>query len=159
SWSEHLAETQSRVPAGDVLIRDARLFDPCDLSVTPAMSVLVRGERIVRVAPDADSSASAGAEVIEARGRFLMPGLWDNHQHFSESDGALDLAVGVTRARDMANDTEDFLRRVARFDAGRELGPRVWKAGIIDGDGPFAGPTQMRIKNADDALKDVDWYA
>jgi imidazolonepropionase-like amidohydrolase len=159
SWSEHLAETQTHVPAGEVLIRNARLFDPRDLSVTGAMSVLVHGERIVRVAADADLSAPAGAELIEAHGRFLMPGLWDNHQHFRDNDGALDLAAGVTSARDMANDTEDFPKRVARFEAGRELGPRVWKAGIIDGDGPFAGPTQMRIKNAADALKDVSWYA
>jgi imidazolonepropionase-like amidohydrolase len=59
----------------------------------------------------------------------------------------------------MANDTEDFLKRVARFDAGTELGPRVFKAGIIDGTGPFAGPTKMRIDTAAQALKDVDWYA
>ena len=38
-----------------------------------------------------------------------MPGLWDNHQHFSDIDGALDLANGVTSARDMANDTDSFL--------------------------------------------------
>ena len=159
SWTEHLAETETRVPAGDVLIRDARLFDPRDLSVSAHTSVLIHGERIVRVAADAELAVPAGAEVLEARGRVLMPGLWDNHQHFSDNDGALDLATGVTSARDMANDTEDFPRRVARFDAGTELGPRVWKAGIIDGDGPFAGPTQMRIKNAEDALKDVTWYA
>jgi len=88
-----------------------------------------------------------------------MPGLWDNHQHFSENDGALDLANGVTSARDMANDTETFLQRVARFDNGTELGPRVLKAGIIDGTGEFAGPTKMRVDSVEQAIKDVDWYA
>ena len=39
-----------------------------------------------------------------------MPGLWDNHQHFSDVDGPLDLANGVTSARDMANDTDSFLQ-------------------------------------------------
>src|SRR5207249_3527033 len=84
---------------------------------------------------------------------------WDNHQHFSENDGALDLANGVTSARDMANDTETFLQRVARFDNGTELGPRVLKAGIIDGTGEFAGPTKMRVDSVEQAIKDVDWYA
>src|SRR2546429_3977824 len=103
--------------------------------------------------------ASADAEIIDARGRFLMPGLWDNHQHFSDIDGPLDLATGVTSARDMANDTDTFLQRVARFDNGSELGPRVLKAGIIDGIGEFAGPTKMRVDTAEQAIQDVDWYA
>ena len=95
----------------------------------------------------------------DAHGRFLMPGLWDNHQHFSDVEGALDLANGVTSARDMANDTDNFLKRVARFDDGSELGPRVLKAGIIDGTGEFAGPTKMRVDTAEQAIQDVDWYA
>ncbi|HYL03143.1 MAG TPA: amidohydrolase family protein [Steroidobacteraceae bacterium] len=159
AWAARVAKEQTQLPAGEVVIRGARLFDPRDLSVTAGMSVLVRGAYIVRVAPDAEAAPGAGAEVIEAHGRLLMPGLWDNHQHFSDNAGALDLANGVTSARDMANDTDEFLRRVARFDAGTELGPRVWKAGIIDGTGPFAGPTKMRIDTAVQAVADVDWYA
>jgi hypothetical protein len=159
AWSERIARALARVPRGDLVIRNARLFDPRDLSVTPATSVVVSGERIVRVGPDADVKPNANAEVIDAKGRFLMPGLWDNHQHFSDNDGALDLANGVTSARDMANDTDAFLERVARFDNGSELGPRVLKAGIIDGTGEFAGPTKMRVDTADQAIQDVDWYA
>jgi imidazolonepropionase-like amidohydrolase len=159
AWSARLATEQTVVPSGDVLIHQARLFDPRDLTVTAGSSVLIRGARIVRVAPDGELSTPAGALVIEARGRFLMPGLWDNHQHFGDNVGVLDIANGVTSARDMANDTDAFLKRVARFDAGTELGPRVWKAGIIDGTGPFAGPTKMRISSAAEAIQDVDWYA
>ncbi len=159
AWSARLARAQTVVPLTDVLIRNARLFDPRDLSVTAGTSVLIRGERIVQVGGDAEIAAPAGARMIEANGRFLMPGLWDNHQHFGDNVGVLDIANGVTSARDMANDTGEFLRRVARFDAGTELGPRVWKAGIIDGTGPFAGPTKMRISTAAEAVQDVDWYA
>ena len=158
-WSERIAHELAHTPKGDLVIRNARLFDPRDLSVTPGTSVLVRGDRIVRIAPDADLKPSADAEIIDGHGRFLMPGLWDNHQHFSDVDGALDLANGVTSARDMANDTDSFLQRVARFDDGRELGPRVSKAGIIDGTGEYAGPTKMRVDTAEQAIKDVDWYA
>jgi imidazolonepropionase-like amidohydrolase len=157
--SARLARELTHVPSTDVVIRNARLFDPRDLSVTAGTSVLIRGERIVRVAPDGDLAVPSGAEVIEAHGRFLMPGLWDNHQHFHDNDGLLDIANGVTSARDMANDTDEFPKRVARFDAGTEVGPRVWKAGIIDGTGPFAGPTRMRIDTAAQAVEDVDWYA
>jgi imidazolonepropionase-like amidohydrolase len=158
-WSGRIAKALAHVPKGDLVIRNARLFDPRDLSVTSGMSVLIHGDRIIRVARDADLKTSANAEVIDAHGQFLMPGLWDNHQHFSDIDGPLDLANGVTSARDMANDTDTFLQRVARFDNGSELGPRVLKAGIIDGTGEFAGPTKMRVDTAEQAIKDVDWYA
>jgi len=159
AWSARVAREQTRVPAHELVIRNARLFDPRDLTVTPGTSVLVRGARVVRVAPDAAVEAGADAEVIDAHGRFLMPGLWDNHQHFADNAGTLDIANGVTSARDMANDTDEFLERVARFDAGTELGPRVFKAGIIDGTGPFAGPTKMRIDTPAQAIADVAWYA
>ena len=159
AWSARLARELAHIPKGDLIIRNARLFDPRDLSVTPGSSVLVRGNRIVRAGTDADLKPSANAEILDAHGRFLMPGLWDNHQHFSDIDGALDLANGVTSARDMANDTDSFLQRVARFDDGSELGPRVLRAGIIDGTGEFAGPTKMRVDTPEQAIKDVDWYA
>jgi len=159
AWSARLARELARTPAGGLLIRDARVFDPRDLSVSEHTSVLVRGERVVRVAPDAALQAVDDAEVVDARGRFLMPGLWDNHQHFSDADGLLDLANGVTSSRDMANDMDAFPRRVARFDDGSEIGPRVLMAGIIDGTGELAGPTRMRVDDADSAIRSVDWYA
>jgi imidazolonepropionase-like amidohydrolase len=159
AWSQQIARALAHKPNGNLVIRNARLFDPRDLNIAAGISVVVSGDRIVRVGPDADVKPSANAEIIDAHGRFLMPGLWDNHQHFSDTDGALDLANGVTSARDMANDLDSFLERLARFDDGRELGPRVLKAGIIDGTGELAGPTKMRVDTAEQAIKDVDWYA
>jgi hypothetical protein len=160
AWSKRVAEELTHLPKGDLVIRNARLFDPRDLSVTPGTSVLVRGDRIVRIATDADFKPAADAKIIDAHGQFLMPGLWDCHQHLASSEeGALDLANGVTSARDMANDTDIFPQRVARYDDGTELGPRVLKAGIIDGTGEFAGPTKMRVDTPEQAIKDVDWYA
>ncbi len=160
AWAKRVALELAHGPKGDLLIRNARLFDPRDLTTTAGSSVLVRGDRIIRVALGAEIKPPAEAEVIDAQGRFLMPGLWDNHQHFSSvEDGALDLANGVTSARDMANDTESFPQRVARYDDGTELGPRVLKAGIIDGTGEFAGPAKMRVDTPEEANKDVDWYA
>jgi len=159
TWSKRIAGALARRPANGLVIRNARLFEPRDLSVTAGTCVFVSGEHIVRVGPDADVTSPATAEVIDAHGGFLMPGLWDNHQHFGDVDGALDLANGITSARDMANDLDSFPQRVARFDDGSELGPRVLKAGIIDGTGELAGPTTMRVDTAEEAIKDVDWYA
>jgi imidazolonepropionase-like amidohydrolase len=157
--SAALAARLTHKPFGALMIRHARLFDPRDLGVQDNMRVLVQGEHVVRVDPDDDSPAPAGTEVIDAAGRFLMPGLWDVHQHFAGVDGSFDLIAGVTSARDMANDNVPLLARVKRFDTGTELGPRVVLAGIVEGTGPLAGPTDVRIETAVQAQAAVDWYA
>lgn len=157
--SARLAKELTHTPTGALLIRNARLYDPRDLSVSAGTSVLVQGERVIRIAPDAELATPADAEVIDAHGRFLMPGLWDVHKHYADADGPLDIAAGITSARDLANDIESFPKRVARFDAGTEIGPRVLMAGIIDSSGPFAGPTKMLVDTPEQALKAVDWYA
>ncbi|KRD75596.1 amidohydrolase family protein [Lysobacter sp. Root983] len=159
-WAAEMTQRLTHVPKGPLLIRNARVFDPRDLAATPGTSVLIEGERIVRVAPDAQLKAPENAEVLDARGRFLMPGLWDVHKHYASiEDGALDIAAGVTSARDVANNFDTFPERVKRFDAGSEIGPRVLMAGFIDGPGPYAGPTKMLVDTPEEALKAVDFYA
>ena len=159
AWSAKLARELTHQPKGPLLIRNARVFDPRDLAATPGTSVLIDGERIVRVAADALIEAPANAEIIDANGRFLLPGLWDVHKHYAEADGPLDIAGGVTSSRDLANNTDNFIARVKRFDAGTEIGPRVSMAGFIDGPGPYAGPTKMLVSTPEEARKAVDWYA
>jgi len=159
AWFAGLASQLTHVPHGDLVIRDTRLFDPRDLTVTPHTTVLVRGSRVVRVDQETRLTVGADTEVIDGKGCFLMPGLWDNHQHFDGVDGMLDIASGVTSARDMANDLDVFNKRVARFDAGTEIGPRVLKAGVIDGSGPNAGPFTTLANTPEQAIRIVDWYA
>ncbi|WP_428508536.1 amidohydrolase family protein [Roseateles sp.] len=158
-WHAELAKRLTHTPRGGaLLLRGARLFDPATGQVRPGMSVLVRGERIVAVKPDADLPAPPEAELLDTAGRFLMPGLWDVHKHYDEIDGVLDLAAGITSARDMANRNELMLERVKRFASGAELGPRVHLAGIMEGVGERAGPTPIRVDTVEKAHAAVDWY-
>jgi hypothetical protein len=154
-----LAKQLIHRPAGALLVRNARLFDPRDGSVTPGSSVLVIGNHIAGVGADGSLPLPDPVETIDANGRFLMPGLWDNHVHLGDGDGLLHLAAGVTSARDMANDETALPARVARFDRGEELGPRVLMAGFMDGRGPFAGPTKVFVDDSAEAEKWVGWYA
>ena len=157
-WNVALARRLTHVPAGPLVLRNARLFDPTDGSERPGMSVHIKGERIVSVRSDADMKVPPGAEVIDAGGRFVMPGLWDVHKHYDVVDGPLDLAGGITSARDMANRNDVMLARVKRFDEGSELGPRVHLAGIMEGTGERAGPTPIRVDTVEKAVEAVDWY-
>ncbi|MCE3004113.1 MAG: amidohydrolase family protein [Xanthomonadaceae bacterium] len=156
---DELARVLPRRPAGDLLLRNARLFDAIDARVVPGSSVLIRGNRIAAVAPGGDLEVAEGTEVLDAGDRFLMPGLWDNHAHLGGQDGLLNIAAGVTTVRDLANDNQKLPARVKRFDANLEVGPRVLMAGIIDGRGPFAGPSKVFADDAAEAEKAVAWYA
>ena len=60
AWSARLAKQLTHIPTGDLLIRNARLFDPRDLSVTPGTSVLVRTGHVVRIGPDSTVKADEG---------------------------------------------------------------------------------------------------
>jgi cytosine/adenosine deaminase-related metal-dependent hydrolase len=153
-----LARAASHRP--DVLvIRGARLFDPATMTATAGTSVLVRDGAVAAVGPDATVVAPGGAEVVEARGRTLLPGLWDMHVHLGDGDGPLDIAAGITTVRDLANDVDALAKLRRAWDAGEAVGPRVIPAGIIDGRGPFAGPTKVLVSTREEALSAVADYA
>jgi imidazolonepropionase-like amidohydrolase len=97
--------------------------------------------------------------VIEARGKTLVPGLWDMHAHVTGNDGLLNLAAGVTTVRDLANDIDDLLARKKRIEEGTELGTRIVMAGFMDGPGPYQGPTKVLVSTAEQGRAWVDKYA
>jgi len=148
----------THVPAGGgIVITNARLFDPVTMTTTPGTTIVIRGNRIESAG--AGVTASEGLERIDARGRTVIPGLWDMHTHNSEDDGMLDIASGVTSVRDLANDTDFLLDLRKKYERGAAIGPRIVLAGIIDGPGKFAGPTKVLADNAQQALAAVDNYA
>jgi hypothetical protein len=149
----------SHRPAGALVIRGARLFDPATGTVRPTTTVVVSGNRIQAVGRDGEIPVPAGAEVVDARGKMLLPGLWDMHQHFTDGDGILDLAAGVTTGRDLANDMDYLLDLKSQWDTGGALGPRVVLAGVIEGSGPYAGPTKVLVDTEEQARAAVDTYA
>lgn len=152
------AELAHRPPAAGLAITHARLYDSERRTIVPDATVVVVGDRITAVG-GAATPVPAGARVIDAHGRTLLPGLWDMHVHLSGGAGTLLLAAGVTAVRDLGNDMADLAARVARFDAGTELGPRVLRAGLIDGPGKFAAPTGVLAATAEQATAAVTRFA
>jgi imidazolonepropionase-like amidohydrolase len=157
--SGDLARSLAHKPAKSLAFTHARLFDSEAATSTSGQTVVITGNKITAVGADGSTQIPAGAEVIDAKGKTLMPGLWDMHVHVQPNDGLLHMANGVTTVRDLANDTEDLMKTRGRFDQGTEIGPRVIMAGFIDGRGPYQGPTKVFADNEDEARKDVDNYA
>ena len=64
-----------------LVLTNARLIDAVTEGVTAGASVTVEGERIVEVLDGRRSPATAGAQVVDLHGAYLLPGLWDAHVH------------------------------------------------------------------------------
>ncbi|MFL6237246.1 MAG: amidohydrolase family protein [Thermoanaerobaculia bacterium] len=159
TWERALAARLSHRPAGALAIKRARLFDPETRTVRPNTTVVISGNRIQAVGQDGEVPIPPQAEVVDARGKMLLPGLWDMHQHFTDVDGILDLAAGVTTGRDLANDADYLLGLKRKWESGEALGPRVVLAGVIEGPGPYAGPTKVLVDTEEKARAAVDRYA
>lgn len=100
--------------------------------------VILRGQ-IAYITPDGEAVIPEDAEVVDAAGKYLMPGLAEMHAHvpggFSEEDAQyredvlfLYLANGVTLARGMAGDRAHVSTR-EKLASGELLGPRLVAAG------------------------------
>ena len=154
-----LAHTLARKPSAPLAFMNATLFDSETGRTIPNSTVVVGGNRIKAVGRAGKVVVPKNAEVIDARGRVLMPGLWDMHVHISPNDGLMHVAAGVTSVRDMANDTDALLALRGKIDAGEEIGPRILMAGIMDGRGPYAGPTKVLVDTEEEARAAVENYA
>jgi imidazolonepropionase-like amidohydrolase len=81
----------------------------------------------------------AGTPVVDAKGKTIIPGLWDMHAHSSQTDWAFPyLAGGVTTIRDMGGENEFLVPYRNAIAAGEVLAPRMLLAGLVDGPGPTA---------------------
>jgi len=117
-------------------------------------TVVITGERISAVGKSGTVAIPAGARVIDATGKYLIPGLWDMHVHLSYARAsALPVLVanGVTGVRDMGSDLGEIDAWRAQIAAGVIAGPRIVRAGPMLNDrsrNPYqlatGGPEQSR---------------
>jgi hypothetical protein len=102
-------------------------------------TVVVQGDRIVAIGRSRDLVLPDGADIIDGRGRFLLPGLVDSHVHVTTDmpwaptradfgDGLLYLAHGVTTVVNLRG-TPAQLEWKQRIAAGELLGPTLYTAG------------------------------
>ena len=122
-------------------------------------TVIVRGASIEAVGPGVSTAVPAGATVINAQGKVLMPGLADMHVHLTGGwDGertdllafprylnAL-LYAGVTTVHDVGNALPYIQQLKQEIAAGRLRGPRVFMVGaLVDGADPVWPPISISM--------------
>jgi imidazolonepropionase-like amidohydrolase len=143
-------------PGAPVLFRNVTIYDGATNGFKKGMSVLVEGSTIAAVGKKGKVKAPDGAQIIEGKGKTLMPGLFDMHHHYGDDgQGPLDLAQGVTSVRDVGNDRKALLARKKRIDDGALLGPKIYPVLGIDGDGPLSAQSFVRVHSAEEGIEAV----
>ena len=132
-----------------VVFSDVTVIDATGAPARPHMMVTVSGGKIIAIQSFSQARVPKKAEVVDGRGKFLIPGLWDMHVHLIEQESYLSvfLANGVTGVRVMWGTPKTHQWR-ERIKSGTLLGPRmVIGSVIIDGPKPVI-PGAFAVKDA-----------
>jgi len=150
-------------PTDTVAITGGRVITMRDAQTTQEVIedgvVLVRGDRIVAVGRRGDVAIPAGARIVDATGKTVVPGFIDAHAHSSHFFSGVipqanwtyyaNLAFGITTMFDPSATTETVFSQAELVQAGRLVGPRVFSTGTIlyGADGDF----KAVVNSIDDA--------
>lgn len=143
-----LLATAAQAAPSVTVYRHAALIDGTGGPLRPDMAVVVEGERIAAVGPDAEVATPPGARVVDLTGKYVTPGLIDSHQHIAtppdrrQAEAALrrNLYGGVTSIRVMADDLR-AVAELARASRAAEIpAPEITFAALMAGESFFADP-------------------
>lgn len=124
-------------------------------------SVLIENHRITALGPSAFVKIPKTFRIVDASGKYLVPGFWDMHVHIAglNADPAwskqvllpLLLASGITGVRDMGGDLDTLLEWQREIEAGTLLGPHIVASGPFLVGGGRKTAEQYPVANADEA--------
>jgi imidazolonepropionase-like amidohydrolase len=149
-----------------VVITDVNVVDVRSGEIRANQTVLIEKSRITAVGPAKDIRYPRNAPtIINGRGSYLIPGLWDMHVHLMFGDWfpnamqislPLFIANGVTSVRDMGSELEAVQDWRNEIEAGRLVGPRIMTPGpMLDGPKPRF-PSSIAIATPEDGRRAVD---
>ena len=151
---------EQKPPENILAISDVTVIDATGAPAKPNMTVIITGDQITRIAKTGEVAIPKNAQVIDGKGKFLIPGLWDMHVHtvwkgLPEKYFPMFIANGVTGVRDMASDLELLKQLRKDISEGKLMGPRLIGGPMVDGPIPIWPVPSMSISNEADARKTV----
>jgi len=160
---------QTTPPPRQIVISHVTVINPGTASVQPDSMVVINGDRITFVSHSAAVPLAKDTRVIDGRGKFLIPGLWDMHVHSAFGDwfpGGRDIilplfiANGVTGVRDMGGDIPVLFAWRKEIAAAKIIGPRMIISGpMLDAllpDGKLRFPSSVAVTTPESAVAAVD---
>jgi imidazolonepropionase-like amidohydrolase len=139
------------------LVDHVLLFDSVAGRYLPNRAVLIADGKVAAVGAAGSIKAPAGATVIDGRGKTLLPGLWDSHQHVGDDWNLLqNLATGMTNYRSPGTAIDDALSIYKRRAAGDLLAPDGKISVIVDRKDPLAAQGALTVSSPAETIAAVD---
>jgi len=119
-----------------ITILGARLIDGTGADPVEDSVVVVDGSRIRTAGPRSHTPVPKGSEIVDGRGKTIIPGIVETHAHYPGDRAQIEhafraqLYFGVTTSRSLGADSADTLAVVADARAGRTPAPRIYTAGL-----------------------------
>ena len=138
-----------------LIIIHATVIDTSGGPNKPDMTVFIAGDHITAINKKGKARPPKGAQLVDATGKFLIPGLWDMHVHWNDARYLpLFIANGVTGVRIMWGAPAHFQWQ-EEIAKGSLLGPRlIIGSPIIDGPEPVL-PSFISVSNEVEARQVV----
>src|ERR1700687_3413520 len=154
--------------ASNLLIQGGTLIDGTGKAPVANANILIVDNTISRVwSGGVDQNVPPGTQVLDVRGKFVIPGLIDSHTHYNWYMGELFLAHGVTAIYDFSTGQLDWQNAVQKgLNSGKLRGPLYYHCTTLGGGGgdeprPGIIPVPTRIgfslKTPGDAKDAVAW--
>jgi imidazolonepropionase-like amidohydrolase len=152
-----------------IVIQGGTLIDGTGRPAVSDSVVVISQGKFQEVGKRGEIKIPQDAEIIDAKGKTLLPGLIDGHCHYRDWMGEIYLAHGVTTCPNISNNPVEWI--IAQREgvrSGSIRGPRVWASGnVIDGPPPKElGPGALRrqrtsiiVENEEEARKAVRMLA
>jgi hypothetical protein len=126
---QHGHSTYAQQPAA-LVIEGGTLIDGNGGAPVPDSVVVIQGSRITAVSRKGQAAIPAGARVINATGKFVLPGLWDSQTAYSWYFGEALMIHGITSTIDVGTDQETAVPHRDSVVHGKVLAPRSY-TGIV----------------------------
>lgn len=179
-WEKRFEDEVARqsIAAHGLVLHNATVIDGTGAAPRSGMDVIVRGEKIVDVVAANVAKHPDGAHVIDATGKFVIPGLVDMHAHLLlhpwnekgelepryDRESSLEhlrlfLRFGVTTVRDPGSETADaiLLRDLVRDR--KVTGPTIFTAGRILISSNFNPEPFVIVRDEDAVREEIRWQA
>lgn len=158
--------TTAKKEAFDLLILNASIVDVKTGNILPEKLIGISKDTIRLIDDMSNSDMFEANQSLDAKGKYIMPGLWDTHVHFRGGDTLINenkdllplyLAYGITTIRDAGGDISssvlDWRRQIQK---GTLDGPTIFTSGPkLDGAKP-AWPGSIKVVNVSDVEGALD---
>jgi len=157
------AKSEPKTNSETLIFTNVNVLNTRDGGMEQGVTVVIKKGLITGIAKVGFVGANHEIQIINANGKFMIPGMWDMHVHSAFVSPAWDerviyplyIANGVTGVRDMGGNPDLLEHRRSRIERGELLGPHLVFAGQFLAAGKSDQQT-IAVNTPEDARRAVD---